>query len=597
MKKSQISFLKIHIKERVLSMPKSVILGITAFNHDASAALICDGKVIAFAEEERFNGVKHSGSFPLSAIKYCLSEADLTAEDITDIAFYFNPRECWRSYLKHNNPFYTLIDFSVFKRKRFYYEFIWLLNFHNKVRSIKKLIGNDKARIHYVNHHYAHTWYGYYASGFRDCVVLSNDSVGESASTLAVHFRRDEKNDITTETLIKQHDPNSLGYLYGAVTDYLGFKRGEGEGRVMALASFGDSKYCDYFSKNISLLAKGRFKIKRNLIMQRSFQPRGQRLGYSFYRKFGDNRKHDDPITQKHYDISFALQNTLETIGFHQLDYITSISNRIVLVGGVAQNSVFNGLATDRYSSKEFCVPPIPHDAGCSMGAAIYVFYKKFNTLPDTVDTSKLGPKYSDEYIINMLKNSKIPYEVLGDPVDFSAEELSKGKTIACFRGRMECGPRALCNRSILASPCSPEMRDHLNKAIKYREEFRPYGGFILKRHLDEVLVHNNKHKSGPYMTYVYKVSSNWIDKIPSLVHVDNTCRVQIINEDDKFLAELLHSFNKKTKTPIIINTSLNIRGRPIARTPEDAIGTFYTSAIDYVLFNERILVRKANCE
>ena len=391
-------------------MSKSVILGITAFNHDASATLICNGEVIAFAEEERFNGVKHSGSFPLSAIKYCLSEANLTAEDITDVAFYFNPRECWRSYLKHNNPFYALIDFSVFKRKRFYYEFVWLLNFHNKVRSIKKLIGNDKARIHYVNHHYAHTWYGYYASGFRDCVVLSNDSVGESASTLAVHFRRDEKNDITTETLIKQHDPNSLGYLYGAVTDYLGFKRGEGEGRVMALASFGDSKYCDYFSKNISLLAKGRFKIKRNLIMQRSFQPRGQRLGYSFYRKFGDNRKHDDPITQKHYDISFALQNTLETIGFHQLDYITSISNRIVLVGGVAQNSVFNGLATDRYSSKEFCVPPIPHDAGCSMGAAIYVFYKKFNTLPDTVDTSKLGPKYSDEYIINMLKNSKIPY-------------------------------------------------------------------------------------------------------------------------------------------------------------------------------------------
>lgn len=577
-----------------MKKPKVVILGITAFNHDSSASIICDGQLIAFAEEERFNGVKHSGDFPSGAIRYCLSEAGVTASEITDIAFYFNVKDCWKAYFKHNNPLYALVDPSVFKRKRFYYEFIWLLNFQNKVRSLKRLIGSDSAKVHYIDHHNAHTWYGYYSSGFEECVVLSNDSVGESASTLAVHFKR-QGSKIATETLIKQHDPHSLGYMYGAVTDYLGFKRGEGEGRVMALASFGKSKYHNYFLDNIELLKKGKFKISRRLLMQRSFQPKGRRLSASFYTKFGAARKGSDEIRQKHYDISSGLQNTLEAVGFHQLDYLAPMSDRIVLVGGVAQNSVFNGKATNRYSDKEFSVPPIPHDAGCSIGAAVYVSYREYGVIPDTVDTARLGPSYSDDYIINALRNNQIKYETLENPEDFTADELAKNKTIACFRGRMECGPRALCNRSILASPHTPEMRDHLNLNVKYREAFRPYGGFMLRRNLDEVLIHKNKYKAGPYMTYVYDIQSNWVDKISSLVHIDNTCRIQIIDESDKFMEKTLLTYRDKTGVPVLINTSLNLRGYPIARTPEDAISTFYTSAIDYLLFNERILVRKVN--
>ena len=575
-----------------MATTKSTILGITAFNHDSSTSIIRNGKLIAFAEEERFNGVKHTSDFPSGAVKYCLSEARAKATEITDIAFYFNLKECWAAYIKHNNPLYIFADPSVFRRKRFYYEFVWLLNFHNKVRSLKKLVGNENVKVHYVNHHDAHTWYGYYASGYKECIVLSNDSVGESASTLAVHFKRKDDT-ITTETIIEQQDPHSLGYMYGAVTDYLGFKRGEGEGRVMALASFGKDVYHDYFLDNIQLLDKGRFKISRRLLMQRSFQPRGRRLSNGFYERFGKSRKRDDKIAQKHYDISSGLQNALETVGFHQLDYVAPMSDRIVLVGGVAQNSVFNGLATNRYKDKEFCVPPIPHDAGCSIGAAVYVAYKEYGVIPPTVDTAKLGPEYSDDYITKALANDQIEYEILKNPEKFVAEELAKNKTFACFRGRMECGPRALCNRSILANPGSPEMRDHLNLRVKYREAFRPYGGFMLPRHLDTVLVHENKYKEGPYMTYVYDVKEDWLDKIPSLVHVDNTCRIQIVNEEDTFLRKMLLSFYKNTGVPVLINTSLNLRGYPIARTPEDAIGTFYTSAIDYLLFNEKILVKK----
>lgn len=576
-----------------MAIPKT-ILGITAFNHDSSACIIHNGKLIAFAEEERFNGVKHTGDFPSGAVKYCLSEANIKESDITDIAFYFNLRDCWRAYFKHNNPLYAFVDSSVFKRKRFFYEFVWLLNFHNKVRSIKKFVGNESAKIHYINHHDAHSWYGYYASGFKECLVLSNDSVGESASTLAVHFKR-LQNRITTEVVIKQHDPHSLGYMYGAVTDYLGFRRGEGEGRVMALASFGKNVYHDYFLSNIKLLEKGRFKISRNLLMQRSFQPRGRRLSEAFYEKFGKPRRSSDEIIQKHYDISSGLQNALEVVEFHQLDYIASISDRIVLVGGVAQNSVLNGLATNKYPDREFFVPPIPHDAGCSIGAAVYVAYKEYGIIPPTVDTARLGPEYSNEYITRALENNKIDYEILKASEEFVAEELAKNKTVACFRGRMECGPRALGDRSILANPATNEMRDHLNLKVKYREAFRPYGGFTLPGYLDKVLIHENKHKAGPYMTYVYSVKEDWLDKIPSLVHVDGTCRIQIVEEDDGFLKRVLLAFNKRTAVPVLINTSLNLRGYPIARTPEDAISVFYTSAIDYLLFNERILVKKVN--
>lgn len=571
---------------------KPVVLGITAFNHDSSACLIYDGELVAFSEEERFNGVKHTNVFPKGAIEYCLSEAKIKSLDVTDVAFYFDPRKCWQAYFANNNPIAWLMDPSVFKRKRFIYEYVWLLDFTFKVRSMKRLVGNDNLTIHYVDHHNSHTWYGYYASGFKDCLVLSNDSVGEDVSTLAIHFKRNGK-EVTQERLLEQKDPHSLGYLYGAVTDYLGFTRGEGEGRVMALASFGTDKHHQFFLDRTELLPNGVFKLKKSLIERRTFQPRGRRLSQLFYDTFGPARGKKDEIDQKHYDISSGVQHALEVIGFHQLDYLTQFSDNIVLVGGVAQNSVFNGLATERYPDKHFFIPPIPHDAGCSIGAAVYAYYQLTAELPKPTDTAKLGPQYSDDYVIKMLENNKIAYELLNDAADFTAKELAAGKVLAVCRGRMECGPRALCNRSILADPSKADMRDHLNHHVKYREPFRPYGGFMLPSRLDKVLVHHNKYKEGPYMTYVYEVQESWRKRIPSLVHVDNTCRIQIVEESDKFLNDLLKKFEQQTKVPILINTSLNLRGYPIARTPEDALQTFYTSAIDYMLFNGRILVRK----
>ena len=222
-------------------MNDKVIVGITAFNHDSSATLIKNGKVVAFSEEERFNHVKHTGAFPSRAIEYCLKEAKITSSDITDIAFYFHPRYIFGSYLRNNNPVAYIKDFSLFTRKRYYFEFISFLDFVNKINTIKKQAGNTKAKLHFVRHHLAHVWSGYYASGFEDCLVLSNDSQGEGISSLAMEFKK-PKEGIITKEVFKQDDPHSLGYLYGAVTEFLGFERDEGEGRVMALASFGTGK-------------------------------------------------------------------------------------------------------------------------------------------------------------------------------------------------------------------------------------------------------------------------------------------------------------------------------------------------------------------
>lgn len=572
-------------------MKKTIILGITAFNHDSSAGLIKNGKVAAFGEEERFNGIKHTDVFPSQAVNYCLQEAGIGIEDVTDIAFYFNPWKCILAYLKYNNPLFALVDPSVFVRKRFYYELIWLLNFLTKISSIKKLLRTDRINLHFVDHHKAHVWYGFYASGFKQCAVLSNDSVGEKISGLATYFER-VKGGIKTRDIFSQTDPHSLGYLYGAVTEFLGFARGEGEGRVMALASYGTNKYFDFFTDAVTLNPEGTFKLSQDLILRRSFQPKGQRLSNGFFDKFGAPRNPSDPLKQIHFDIARGLQETTERILFHQIK--TLDHDQLVITGGVAQNSVANGKISDMYPQKRVYVAPISNDAGSSLGAAIYTYYRLTFRLPDHTETAFLGPTYSRNTIISFLKNSGIKYQEIKQPTKYIVNKLINNKTVAIFRGRMECGPRALGNRSILASPISPTMRDHLNTSVKFREEFRPYGGFILDDKIEQVIRHKNIHKQGPYMSFVYQVKKSWLNKIPSLVHVDKTCRIQILEKNtDPYLEDILDQFEKITGVPILINTSLNIKGHPIARTPQDALCTFFTSALDYIIFDKAIVVKK----
>lgn len=568
-----------------------VILGITAFNHDASACLIHRGKLVAFSEEERFNGVKHTGDFPINSVIFCLEKANLSADDITDMAFYFNPKKSFLSYFKNNNPFSYILYPSLIFRKRFYYELVWLLNFVNKINSIKRILKNDKIKVFCQEHHLAHVWYGYFASGFDNCTVISNDSIGESISSLAIKIKKDGER-ISFKKIFSQNDPHSLGYLYGAVTEFLGFKRGSDEGKVMALAAYGDNSYSDYFQNAIQYLSNGKYKIGQNLLLARNFQPKGQRLSNKFLREFGQLRKREEPLTQKHYDIAYAVQKVTENILKHQMHVIDD--DNIVFTGGIAQNSLANGKLNNFFNDKKIFIPPIPNDAGCSIGAAISLYYKYQNKLPEFAETAFLGQEFSEEEIIKTLSNNKIPFKIIENPVGFVVDELVKDKTFAMFRGKMECGPRALGHRSILASPINKNMKDFLNDKIKKRDFFQPYGGIILEKNIKNVFEYKNDHVSGRYMSFVYPVKQEWINKISSLIHKDNTARIQIIEKNhDPFLEKLLEKFNEKTGVPILINTSLNLRRQPMARTPQDCINTFFNSAIDYVLFNNSILVSK----
>lgn len=568
-----------------------VILGITAFNHDASVCLIYNKKIIAFCEEERFNGEKHTGDFPIRSILFCLKQVNLSTDDITDVAFYFNPKKCFSGYFKKNNPICYILNPSLIKRGRFYYELVWLLGFINKINSIKKLLKNEKLKITYIEHHIAHAWYGYFASNFDTCTVLSNDSVGESVSSLALKvIRSDEK--IKFEEIFSQNDPHSLGYLYGAVTEFLGFKRGSDEGKVMALAALGTDKYINYFNNAIAYLPNGEFRINEDLICTRNFQPKGQRLSDNFLSTYGSPKKLNESLSQKHYDIAYAVQEVMENVLKYQLNHIKD--KNIVLTGGIAQNSVVNGKLSNIFTKKNIFVPPIPNDAGCSIGAALSLYYREYGSIPTFVDTAFLGPESNNKEITDILNNNKINFKTIKNPISFILEELLKEKTIALFRGKMECGPRALGYRSIIANPISVKMKDFLNNKVKQREFFQPYGGLVLDKHVKEVFDYKNENISGAYMSFVYPIKNEWLSKFPSLVHIDKTARIQIIKEgQDSFLEELLEKFYERTGVPLLINTSLNLKGQPMARSPQDCINTFYNSAIDYILYNNSILVSK----
>lgn len=570
-----------------------IILGISAFNHDASACIISNDKLVTFSEEERYNGQKNTGSVPYGAIKYCLKKANIKITEIDNIAFYFNLNKCYLAYIRNNNPFAWIVNPKKLTSGRFFYEFLWLIGFHVKIRKLAKSIGAVNAKVHLIPHHKSHSWYALFSSQKREGVVLSNDSVGELVSSYAIKWELENDNSIKSQTLLSQNDPHSIGYLYGAITEFLGFNRKNGAGKIMALASFGTDKYVNYFNNHIKLLENGHFKIGRGLIQVRSYKPKAQRLSSSFLKKFNLRK---GMLTQEHYDLAFALQNSTENIILHQVKHISKFSENIVLTGGVAQNSVVNGIVLNKFVNHNIFVPPIPHDSGCSIGAAIYLFHKLNKFLPEYKETAFLGESFSDMEIEDYLKSRKITYKTYEKEVllvDDLITELNQGKVIGVFRNSMECGPRALGNRSIIALPTIKDITNHLNENVKYREPFRPYGVIVHEDNIEKYFkIINKKHRNLQYMSYVLDFKDEYKSALEPVMHVDQTCRVQTIS-NDLFYDLIFLALNKTKQPEIIINTSLNVRGKPICRSLSDAVSCFFSSGMDYIVFNDKYLVKK----
>jgi len=552
-----------------------IILGICAYYHDAAAALVVDGTPVAFAEEERFSRHKHTGEFPVQAIKYCLDQAGLKIHEVDHIAFYFNPRIVLSSFARDLPGLITRHGIRAA-----YQRGLWTASFMREVDLLRHRL-NYRGSITWVEHHKAHAAYVFYLSPFERAAILTLDSIGERATTT---ISLGESNSITTIEAI--YDPHSLGYLYGAVTQHLGYKRGDREGTVMALAAYGDPSVYD-FENVLHIAPNGRFTLNLIYVARRYSWADGRRLTPAFEEKFGPARKPDEPITDHHRNLAAALQARTEqaVLALSERALKLTDSHYLCMAGGVALNSVINSRVRTQLGVRGLFIAPAANDAGTALGAALYVYAAQTGLRPNVQERVYLGPKYDDADIRYLLELTDVPYEYLDKPAQKAASLLTQGNIIGWFQGRMESGPRTLGNRSILADPSIPDIKDRINARVKFREPFRPFAPSVL---------HEHQHKwfscgslDLPYMLEVVEFLPNQASKVPAVMHVDNTARIQTVRRDmNPMYYSLIHAFHELKGIPMILNTSFNVKGEPIVCSPSDALRCFYSTGLDALIWS-----------
>lgn len=568
-----------------------IILGISCYYHDAAATLIKDGKVIAAAAEERFTRVKHDNSFPFNAIEFCLNSLRIAINEVDAIAFYEKPIVKFDRILHqflHNFP----RGYGVFIEK-------FPSWFDQKLRIRETL--QDKChyygKIYFLEHHLAHAASTYYLSDYSTATIVTLDGVGEWATT-TVGYGKGKK--ITIDNQI--NFPHSLGLLYSTFTSYLGFSVNDAEYKVMGLAAYGNpDRYEDHFKKLIKMHGDGSYQLNMDYF---DFTHSEKMFNQRLCDLFGLPPRQPESESKKDYqDIAAALQLTLERVVFNLLNtaYKNYQNPNLCLAGGVALNSVMNGKILSNTPFKKIFIPPDPGDAGCSMGAALYLYYQlspRTMRNPQSMTTPYLGPSYSWLEIEKALQKHGLAFtfyknkkKLVADVANF----LVKQQIIGWFQGRMEWGPRALGNRSILASAATEAMRDIINKKVKHRELFRPFAPVIIESFVKKYFVSDvYLSPSVKWMLMVYPFKKRGQTEVPAVYHVDGTGRLQTVARGDNLLYyDLIKQYYKKTGTPIIINTSFNVRGEPIVCSPEDAINCFLKTDIDHLVLGDYLVSKK----
>ena len=572
------------------------ILGINAYHADSSACLLKDGVVICATEEERFRRIKHWAGFPSESIKFCLKDAKISVEDLDFITISRNPRANVSKKIIHTIKNKVRIK-SVFDR---------LLN-TKKVGSVKsefaKLFNVKesfiKADVHYIEHHRSHIASAFFASRFKESAILSIDGFGDFTSTMT---------SVGTGNKIKVLDcvnyPHSLGVFYTAVTHFLGFHNYGDEYKVMGLAPYGEAKYLKELSEIIQKTDDGFFRLnqkyfkhfKQGVAMDwENGEPKIDLLYTEQWEVlFGNARKKGDDLKQFHLDLAATVQKFTEQMIFYILNKLhekTGLDN-LCIAGGVAQNSVANGKILLNTPFKNMYVPSAGHDAGTSIGSALYLYNHilKKDRLPE-IKTAYFGQKSSEEEIIKCLFDANIKYEKLEDEYLFNrvSDKLIEGGVVGWFQGRAEFGPRALGHRSILVDPRRKDAKDLLNKKIKRRESFRPFAPSILEECLEEYFVQNDEV---PFMDKVFDIKKEKQSKIPAVTHVDGTGRLQSVNKDiSPRYHRLISEFQKKSGVPILLNTSFN-ENEPIVNKPEEALDCFLRTKMDMLVMENIIIER-----
>ncbi len=571
------------------------ILGISCFYHDSSAALLKDGAIVAAAEEERFTRKKHDTSFPINAIKYCLESQSITINDVKYIGFYEKP------FLKFERVLSQHLEMFPKSFKTFLSSMPSWINEKLKVPIIIKKRLKYQGDTLFIEHHLAHASSAFLVSPFKKSAILTVDGVGEWTTTA---YGIGEGNAIHLMKEIKF--PSSIGLLYSTITAYLGFSVNNSEYKVMGLSPYGlmnkrKNFYYNKLKKVIDIKDDGSYRLDMNYFV------------YHFADKMpskklcnllgGPIRNPDSELTQRHKDIAAALQMLLEEVMTKILNYVYKVTKlkNIVIAGGVALNSVYNGKILKNTPFKNIWIQPDAGDGGTSIGVASYIYhtllgYKREYILKDVF----LGPGFSTNEIKLFLDRNNIKYLKFKDNIELiktTSKLIYEDSVVGWFQGRMEMGPRALGARSILSNACNPKMKEILNLKVKHRERFRPFAPVVCD---DDSLKYFDCDDPVPlptdFMLMVYPIKKKYHRIIPAVTHVDGSGRLQTIRRPQNPLYyDLIKEFGKLSGIPILINTSFNIRGEPIVCTPYDSYKCMMGTGIDYLVMDKFLIRREDN--
>tara|TARA_Y100001934_G_scaffold275668_1_gene370691 strand:+ start:558 stop:2375 length:1818 start_codon:yes stop_codon:yes gene_type:complete len=585
------------------------VLGISAFYHDSAACLLKDGQIVSAVQEERFTRKKHDQNFPKHSINYCLKKEKINVNNLDIVAFYDKP------FLKFERILETYLSYAPIGIKSFLKSMpIWI----KKKLWIKSIIQDDlgfKGKILFPEHHASHAASAFYASPFREAAFLTMDGVGEWA-TASFGLGQDNK----FEMLADINFPHSLGLLYSAFTYYTGFRVNSGEYKVMGLAPYGKAKYKNQIYKYlIDVKDDGSFKLDMSYF---NYNVGLTMTNKKFHDLFGGPpRKPESELTQKEMDLAKSIQEVTEEIVIKIAKHVRVITGKkyLCLAGGVALNCVANGKLLRSKIFDDIFIQPAAGDAGGALGCAYIAWYqylKKERYINENEDFMKgayLGPEYSNDTISKYLNKKGYRYTLLKDDEipEKIADLVSEQNVIGWFQGRMEFGPRALGNRTIIGDARSPETQRTINLKIKYRESFRPFAPSICEEHISEYF---EIDRPSPYMLLVAEVKKDkqspmnneqetyfGLDKlniprsvVPAITHVDYSARIQSVNrKTNPRYHKMLTVFKKKYGCPIVVNTSFNIRGEPIVCTPEDAYLCFMRTEMDYLILNNYLLAKE----
>lgn len=583
------------------------ILGISCYYHDSAAVLLKDGILVAAAEEERFTRVKHDYSFPFQAIKFCLEYEGITGKDLDFVIFHEKP------FLKFERIIKTII--ATYPRSARLFQEVainWLKEKLWIKFRIAEYLDIPEDKILFCEHHLSHASSAFFCSPFKESAILTVDGVGEWATLTLGKAKADwDGSGENKIEILEQIDfPHSLGLLYSVFTAFLGFKVNNGEYKVMGMSAYGEPKYLDRIYELVKMNSDGSFKLNMKYFSYHYSTRRS--FNNNFIKLFGEPRKpgqrfildktegaSDEEIKEnrRFADIAASIQRFTERALIKIANYLydkTGIKN-LCMAGGVALNCVANYKILNNTPFENIFIQSAAGDSGAALGAALYLWHCFLNKKREFIlNHSYWGKEYSEAEIDKFLQTRGITYRKVRDLkelIDYVVSKIIDQKIIGWYQGRFEWGPRALGNRSILADPRNPDMKEIINSKIKYREPFRPFAPSVLKEYVYDFFQVEDVDIHYPFRFMLYTVPAKNRDKIPAVIHVDGSSRIQVVDRDTNFMYyKLIEEFYHRTGIPLVLNTSFNLKGEPIVNTPQDAYSTFLRSGIDILVMGNCVV-------